>query len=102
MEPLTSWHPSKRLKLERVVEGRDVVLKLEGEIDLETVALLDEEIVLITAAGPPRLLIDLSGVEFIDSTGLSAILRAHQGTLAGGHHFSLRGGSRQVQRLFED
>jgi anti-sigma B factor antagonist len=101
MDPLTSWDPSKRLKLERVTEGTDVVLKLEGEVDLETVGLLDEQILLITAAGPPRLLIDLSGVEFIDSTGLSAILKAHQGALTGGHDFSLRGGSKQVKRLFE-
>jgi anti-sigma B factor antagonist len=101
LSPQNTSHPSNRLTLECTVDGGQVQLKLVGEVDLETVPFLDQELLRITAAEPERLLLDLSGVEFIDSTGLSAIVRAEQSAVTGGLELSLRGGSRQVRRLFE-
>ena len=104
MEPLSprsTSHPSNRLKLECTVDGAAVVLRLEGEVDLETAPAVDEEILRIMEAQPERLLIDLSAVEFIDSTGLSALIRADQAVTANGQRLSLRGASGQVRRLFE-
>ncbi len=104
MESLTpryTSHPSNRLKLECSVDTVAVVLRVHGEIDLETTPAFDAEILRIIEAQPERVLIDLSGVEFIDSTGLSALIRADQGAAANGQQLSLRGGSSQVRRLFE-
>jgi anti-sigma B factor antagonist len=104
MESLTpryTSHPSNRLKLECATDASAVVLRVEGEIDLETAPAFDAEIRRIIEAQPERVLIDLAGVEFIDSTGLSALIRADQGATAAGQQLSLRGGSSQVRRLFE-
>ena len=48
----------------------------------------------------PRLLIDLGAVTFMDSAGLSAIVRAHRSAAARGRALVLRRGPGQVQRLF--
>jgi anti-anti-sigma factor len=83
------------------MEAGRAVVKLFGEIDLETAAPLGEEMSLLETQAPVRCLVDLSGVEFIDSTGLGAILRAQTTAEANGHTLTFRRGGHQVQRLFE-
>jgi anti-anti-sigma factor len=51
-------------------------LTLQGELDLETAPEVDRQLDRIHATQVKRVLIDLSGVTFMDSTGLSAIVRA--------------------------
>jgi anti-anti-sigma factor len=46
-------------------------------------------------------LIDLSGVTFMDSLGLASIARAYRHAEANGRRVVLRRGPPQVQRLFE-
>ena len=52
---------------------------------------------------PGRLLLDLDGVTFMDSTGLGAIIRAQQTANRHGYGLKLRyeGAAPQVLRLFE-
>jgi anti-sigma B factor antagonist len=63
---------------EQRVDGR-VVIAAHGEIDLATVGGLDAAVARALASDARDLWIDLTGVEFIDSTGLTAIVRAHKG-----------------------
>jgi anti-sigma B factor antagonist len=58
--------------------GERLVIAVEGEIDLATVGTLDAAVTRAIEAGAADLWIDLSDVEFIDSTGLTAIVRAHK------------------------
>jgi anti-sigma B factor antagonist len=76
------------------------VVALEGELDLETTPEFDRQLACIDETQIARLLIDLTGVTFMDSTGLSSIVRAHHLATANGHTLVLRRGARQVQRLF--
>ncbi len=46
-----------------------------------------------------RLVVDLSDLEFIDSTGLSVLVAAHQQAVVAGREFSVVQGPPQVQRL---
>jgi anti-sigma B factor antagonist len=93
--------PSDRLKITRTTEGDRVLVALEGELDLETTPELDRQLAELEGTRFARLLIDLHGVEFMDSTGLAAIFRTQRYADANGHVLSLRRGSSQVQRLFE-
>jgi anti-sigma B factor antagonist len=58
--------------------GRRFVIAPRGEIDLATVGVLDAAVTRAVDAGAADLWIDLTAVDFIDSTGLTAIVRAHR------------------------
>jgi len=78
------------------------VLTLSGELDLASTPTLERELAAVEATAPRRLVIDLSGVGFMDSTGLQALLRARERAAAdGAHELALRRGPHQVQRVFE-
>ena len=70
----------------REAEGRTVV-SVAGEIDVYTAPRLREEITELVAAGTYDIVIDMSEVEFLDSTGLGVLVgglkrvRAHDGSL---------------------
>src|SRR6476660_7200336 len=51
-------------------------LALEGELDIASAPMLEATIEEICAGQPRELIIDMTGVEFVDSSGLNAILRA--------------------------
>jgi anti-sigma B factor antagonist len=78
-----------------------VVVRLTGEVDVDTAPGLDQRLRELAAAGHPNLLIDLSEVEFMDSTGLRSIVRAQYSADSDGRRLTLRRGCPQVQRLFE-
>jgi anti-sigma B factor antagonist len=50
------------------------VLSAHGEIDVATAPQLRQEIVEIASAGSGPLVIDLEGVDFLDSTGLGVLV----------------------------
>lgn len=53
-----------------------VVVATAGEIDLHTAPRLEADLTELMQDGPPRLIVDLSGVEFCDSTGVNVLLAA--------------------------
>lgn len=59
-------------------EGADTVLTVAGEIDLGSVDILSTCLEQAGNEGTGRVVIDLAGVTFLDSSGLNAILRANQ------------------------
>jgi anti-sigma B factor antagonist len=83
------------------VEGRGdaTVLTLSGELDLAASPALERELGHVLAGPPAPLVVDLRQLEFIDSTGLSVLVRAHQRAEEQGRRFVLAGASAQVQRL---
>ena len=59
--------------------GRGVhVVALGGEIDLHTAPRLDEALFGAIHDGAQRVLVDLAGTTFVDSTVLGVLLRAHR------------------------
>lgn len=74
---------------------------LSGELDIATAGELEERAKQLCAGPARELVLDLGGLEFIDSSGLNAILRVR--TLCQEHmcNLSLTPGERPVQRLFE-
>ena len=64
-------------------EGGDTVLSLVGELDLDTATRFREEVADLVYDTRLHLVIDLTGLDFIDSTGLGALVgemaRVHRG-----------------------
>jgi anti-anti-sigma factor len=58
------------------------LVELSGELDLSSVAELDAA--LAAAAPGGQVCLDFTELEFIDSTGLAAVIRAHQALAAAG------------------
>lgn len=88
------------------VAGSDVggvhVIELAGELDIYSVDALEAAIGASSADGPTRVCLDLTGLRFTDSTGLAAIIRAHQTVVAGGGAFVIvAGADGSVHRTLE-
>lgn len=77
------------------------VLPLEGEIDLHVLPRLERALASMIKKRPPSLIIDLSGVRFIDSSGLAALIRAMQDVQNYGGKLSLSGINASVRPIFE-
>jgi anti-sigma B factor antagonist len=55
-----------------------VVLEVGGEVDVYTAPKLRERLVDMVNAGHTHIVVDLSRVEFLDSTGLGVLVGAHR------------------------
>jgi anti-sigma B factor antagonist len=68
---------------------------------LATVERLDRQLRDLRAAGVRRVVVDLRGLSFMDSTGLSVMLRWTRAAEQNGFDFGLVRGEGAVSRLFE-
>jgi anti-anti-sigma factor len=78
-------------------EGRAAVVVVSGELDLASGPALEDELVRVSAV--ELVVLDLRELEFMDSTGLSILVKANQRAIDEGRRFGLVKGSPQVQRL---
>ena len=87
LPPMTSPGAGAQVRLERVADGQATVLWVNGEIDLVTASALEEGLdSALDAAGAGALVVvDLTGVTFLASAGLAALMRAHVQTRERGH-----------------
>jgi anti-anti-sigma factor len=83
--------------LKTEIEGAHAVLSLGGELDLARRAEIVMSVTGLVADGVTNLVIDLSEVSFMDSSGLSALLEARRL----GADLSLRNPSDRVRRLLD-
>jgi anti-anti-sigma factor len=88
--------------LDVMTEDRDglVHVALVGELDLSTVAKVQEELRRIEASAPATLVVDLSKLTFLDSTGLRCIVTADERARAEGRRIVIVRGPDPVQRVF--
>ena len=83
-------------------EDRDglVHLALVGELDLSTVAKVQEELRRVEASSPATVVVDLSKLTFLDSTGLRCIVTADERAREAGRRMVIVRGPDAVQRVF--
>lgn len=84
------------------VLGRAQVVEVSGEVDLHTAPQLRAALEpAVAAAGTdlPDLVVDLTGVGFLDSTGLGEIVGAHKALQAKHARLHLVSGNDRVRRL---
>lgn len=81
--------------------GDEHVIALAGELDLAGVDRVTEELLRAEATDADAIVVDLSELTFIDSSGIRLILEADARSRADGNRLRLRRGSALVQRVFE-
>ena len=77
------------------------VLPLEGEIDLHVSPRISAALAALCEQKPQRLVIDLSKVTYIDSSGLAVLIEGMQNVEAYGGKFILAGIQENVKPIFE-
>jgi anti-sigma B factor antagonist len=88
--------------LDVTTEDRDglVHVWLVGELDLSTVAKVQEELRKVEQSSPATVVIDLSKLTFLDSTGLRCIVTADERAREAGRRMVVVRGPDAVQRVF--
>jgi anti-anti-sigma factor len=82
-------------------DEQSVCVSLQGELDMSSALVFDEELRRIEADGTPTtLVLDLQKLKFLDSTGLRLILSAHSRARRCGRRLRIVPGSDAVKRIF--
>jgi anti-anti-sigma factor len=79
-------------------EGRTRIA-LAGELDIASAPQFEEGLEKVEATAPGVLLLDLRKVEFIDSTGLRAVIAADERARSAGRRFVIIRGTPAVERV---
>jgi len=66
-----------QLNVQRSERDGVQLLEVSGELDLNSVPILGEALAAAADRSTPHVCLDLSGLQFIDSSGLAAVIRAH-------------------------
>jgi anti-anti-sigma factor len=74
---------------------------LTGELDVSTAGGLYEDLATLTREGVIHVALDLTALEFIDSTGISVIIAEHKRTAAAGGDLIILTPHHNVRRVFE-
>jgi len=86
------------LKLRSRRVGDTHTIALAGEFDLSSVEAVERELELVGRTDTPAIVLDLSQLEFIDSSGLRVIVMAHRHAA---DRLSIVRGPERVHRVFE-
>jgi anti-sigma B factor antagonist len=102
-----SWHGSGLLFGQedftvRCTRERDrQVVAACGQLDLSTAWQLERELRRAEAADVDEILVDLSGLEFIDSVGMEVLIHSAARSHRDGNRLMIKQGPRAVHRAFE-
>ena len=83
------------------MDGRGVVITVAGEVDIATSPALRDACLEAVNDGAGDVGLDLDGVTFLDSSGISVLVQARQRLAASGRRLELRAVSRPVRRVLE-
>ena len=100
-EPVVRPPDDRPFRSDVVWEGKAARIHAVGELDMAAVPTLAAEIAEVRAAGCPHVIIDLSEVSFLDSSGLRLLLDCYAESRQDSHTIALIPGPPVVQRVFE-
>jgi anti-sigma B factor antagonist len=92
---------SRNLRIEIADTTSPTIVSLAGEIDLTSSRRLREVLLSIANAGEHRVVVDMTNVTFMDSTGLAALVTARKRLTSMDGEIVLRGPSPGVRKLLE-
>jgi len=81
-------------------DGRHTLV-LSGDLDIASATTLKELLLEVSLVGTTGITLDLSGLTFMDSTGLFMVLFAKELADTHGYDLSIVPGSQKIQRIFE-
>ncbi|MFL6160458.1 MAG: STAS domain-containing protein [Marmoricola sp.] len=82
-------------------DGARAELLVSGEVDIAVADALHDAA--LAALGPdlPGLVVDLSGLTFLDSTGIGALVRIRNDVIAGGRTLTLANPTARIVRILD-
>jgi anti-sigma B factor antagonist len=80
-------------------DGHAVVLRASGELDPSTTGTLDAALRRAMEGNASKVVLDLDGLDFIDSGGLRLLVAAAERSRDNGNRLHMRGGSHAVKRV---
>ena len=88
---MTSRNPSETI----------CILDIVGEVDVYTSPQLKHDLVQMAESGVKQVVVNLSQVEYLDSTGLGVLIGGLKRMREAGGNLSLVGPGMRIQRIFE-
>lgn len=88
-----------RLGLSTRVENRSVIVAIEGELDIATADDLREHVQQAMDEHGPWLILDLSALDFMDSSGLNVIISTYRSVRETGGSLSLAALNERVTKV---
>jgi anti-sigma B factor antagonist len=77
----------------------ELLVTVTGELDISNVERFEGELMALERDRPPLLVLDLKGVRFIDSTGLSLLLNADARARRQDRHVTIISGNGAARRI---
>jgi anti-sigma B factor antagonist len=82
-------------------ERAQVLVVVVGELDLVSSPVLDRHLASAVSRGRTRVVVDVSGVTFLDVRGINSLVTANNAAMEAGTALVVRGAGEQVHRLVE-
>ena len=90
------------LRIGARTEDPDIaILSLTGEVDVANAAQVRDAALKLIADGAKCLMVDLSGTEYMDSTGLGTLVGLHKRLRESGGQVVIAGAQPRVKRIFD-
>jgi anti-anti-sigma factor len=97
----TRWIKDRGLTVWSQRESDRHLLALRGHLDIASAKALDQELKRVEASDTQQIVLDLSRLDLMDSSGLRVILAAQGRASKGSGRLRLRRGPKAVQQVFE-
>ena len=81
------------------IENDGGIVRLRGELDMEASPAIEAELGALASREPDGIVVDLSELGFIDSTGIQCLLRASERAHESGETLRFRGAHGQVDEV---
>ncbi|RCV57286.1 STAS domain-containing protein [Marinitenerispora sediminis] len=88
-----------RLGLNTRVENHSVIVQVEGELDIATAGDLQEHVLSAIDAHGPWLILDFSRLDFMDSSGLNAVINGYRAVKERGGSLALAAPNERVTKV---
>jgi anti-anti-sigma factor len=100
---VTDTHGAARpgLSIDRTAVDGIRVLTLRGEIDHDVKDVLSEALLSFDSVTPPRTVVDLTGVTFMDSSGINVFVAVHKTMSDAQGWLRMAGAQESVLRVFQ-
>jgi anti-sigma B factor antagonist len=101
--PPPAAHPARPPEFTMSSEraGDTHTIRLFGELDLATVDAVQHELERVEGTDAPSIVVDLSGLEFMDSSGVRLLVGAHARSRSDADRLTLLRGCAAVQHVLE-
>ncbi|GAA1763030.1 STAS domain-containing protein [Streptomonospora sp. PA3] len=88
-----------RLGLSTRVDNHSVIVSVEGDLDIATADDLHEHVLSAIDKHGPWLILDLTGLEFMDSSGLNVVINAYRAVKEHGGSLALAAPNERVTKV---